>query len=169
MTPVGRSTRRMRSLCESATMRSPSGAMLTPSGRVELRQRRRAVIAGETASELVIARDRLDRVVARVDAPDRVVVRIGEVQIAVLREHDAVRRVQPRVDRGSVIARVSLASADDRPGRGFAQHERARADREDHDREDDRAPEAVGPDDRRRDERRAGRARRPSRSCRRWR
>ena len=29
---VGRSTRRIRSLCESATMMSPSGAMATPSG-----------------------------------------------------------------------------------------------------------------------------------------
>ena len=31
-TRVGRSTRRMRSLCESAMTRSPSGAIATPSG-----------------------------------------------------------------------------------------------------------------------------------------
>ena len=32
ISPVSRSIRRTRWLCESATMRSPSGAMATPSG-----------------------------------------------------------------------------------------------------------------------------------------
>ena len=107
MIRVGRSTRRMRSLCESATIRSPSGRDRHAVRRVELRHDRRAVVAGEAGAEVVAADDRLDDVVARVDAADHVVVRVGEVDVAVVGDGDAARRVEPRLHRRPVVAGVA--------------------------------------------------------------
>ena len=47
--------------------------------------------------------------VARVDAADDVVVRVGEVDVAVRRDGDAARRVEPGLDRRAVVAGVALS------------------------------------------------------------
>ena len=128
---------------------------------VELRENCRAIVAGEAAAEVVIAGDRLDvRIVARIDAADDVVVRVGEINVTVRRDDDAVGRVEPGFDRRAVVAGVAFLAADHRSGGRFAQHERARADRQQHHREDERAAQTVDAHDRWRDERHARRARR---------
>ena len=144
MMPVGRSTRRMRSLCESATMRSPSGAIATPSGVSSC-----ATIAGPLSPEKPVPRSWLPAtgsidVVARVDAADDVVVRVGDVDVAVRRDRDAARRVEPGLDRRTVVAGVALLLPPiTGAGRRLAQHERAGAERHDHHDEDERAAQAV--------------------------
>ena len=96
-----------------------------------------------------------------VDPADDVVVGVGEVHVAVRRHDDAAGRVEPGVDRRAIVARIAFVpAADHGTDRRFAEHERAGAERHDHENEDDGAPQAVDPEHRRRDERGARRPRR---------
>jgi hypothetical protein len=122
-------------------------------GGVELRRRRHAEVAGKPAAERVVAGDRGDVLLERIDAANHVVVRVGKVDVAGAGDCDAARRVEPGVDRRSVVAGVALAGADHLRGGDLAQHERAGAEAEDHHEERRGGAQAVDAQQRRRDER----------------
>ena len=83
------------------------------------------------------------------------VVRVRDVEVPVQRDRDAAGRVEKCGHRRAVVASNPLSGADDDLGnRRLAQHERARAERENHQDEDNRAPQPVHAQDRRGDERR---------------
>ena len=155
--PVGLSTRRMRSLWESATIRSPSGAIATPSGVSSC-----ASVASPSSPEKPVPRSLLPATVVmivfpRVDAPDDVVVRVGEIDVAVRRDDDAARRVEPGLHRRPVVAGVPFLRADHLPVAASRSMKVLGAEREDHHDEDDGAAQPVHPEQRRREERRARR------------